>query len=222
MPDPVKDTRREYDDLFARARVSLTNGRDVPEVQALLAPYGYDAKRLDGGLALLAAAEEASRDQVEEYAEQYAATTSLAEELEAWRAAYMRHLGLARLRFRGDAHARTLGLGGERRDDLGGLLMQGRLFYEGLRDNAALAAEMAEWKVTPEVIAGGLAGADAVDAARVAQEKEMGEAEVATRLRDDAVGRLRGFLRDYEGLARLVLADTPQLREVLGLVDPGS
>lgn len=222
MPASVKDTRREYDDLFARARVSLTNGRDLSEVQTAIAPFGYDVARLNEGVALLDAAETASLGQVAEYAEQYAATSDLAERLAAWRAAYMRHLGLARLRFREDPRRGRLGLDGERRDDAAGLLMQGRLFYEGLRDDATLGAQMAVWTLTPDAVAKGLADAEAVEAARVAQVKEMGEAEVATRLRDDAVARLRGFLRDYEGLARLALADAPQLRETLGLTERGS
>ena len=53
--------RRDYDQLFADTRTAFTNARDLPEVQALLAPFGYDPVRLDAGLALIDAAEETAQ-----------------------------------------------------------------------------------------------------------------------------------------------------------------
>lgn len=217
-----KKTNRALDDRFQSARVSLTNGRDVPEAQAILGPLGYDRDRLTEGVALLDTAVAAAADQVEEYGEQYAATATLAQQVRAWRAAYVPHLEMARLRFRQTPAGAVLGLKGKRRADLGGLLMQGRVFYEGLRDTPALGDAMAEWKVTPGVVAAALGAIATLEGLAVTKEKEAGEAEVATRLRDDAVAALLDFLLVYEGLARIVLADEPQVMETLGLRERGS
>ena len=222
MPTPSKKSNRQIDDLFARARVSLTNGRDVPEAQAILAPLGYDAKRLSDGLALLDAAITEADEQTVEYEEQYAATATLGQTLRAWKAVYIPHLELARLKFKGNALARVLGLTGERRTDTAGLLGQGRQFYVGLRDDAALGAAMAEWKVGPGVVAAALAAIERVEDAAVDQAREAGEAEVATAERDAAVKALTDFLAVYHELARIVLADAPQLMETLGLRERGS
>lgn len=222
MATPTKQTNRENDDLFRAARVSLTNGRDVPEAQAILGPLGYDAKRLGGGLALLEAAITEADEQVVEYEEQYVATATVKQLRRAWTAVYIPHLELARIKFKGNVRAGLLGLTGDRRDDLAGLLGQGRQFYAGLRDHADLGAEMAEWNVTPGVIEASLAAIDVLDAADVAQEREAGEAEVATAERDAAVKQLTDFLAVYHELARIVLADSPQLMETLGLRERGS
>ncbi|HEX9952936.1 MAG TPA: hypothetical protein VGB53_14285 [Rubricoccaceae bacterium] len=222
MSTPSKETNRQLDGLFAHARVSLTNGRDVTEVQAILKPLGYDPKKLGEGLSLLDAAVREAKEQVVEYEEQYAATATLDQQVRAWKAAYIPHLELARLKFRGVPAAGVLALKGTRRKDVAGVTMQGRLLYEGLRDDADLGAAMAEWNVGPGVIAAALAAIDGIDRAAVAQAKEAGEAEVATAERDTAVRALLDFLIVYEGLARIVLADVPQLMETLGLRESGS
>ena len=222
MATPSKKTNREIDALFARARISLTNGRDVPEAQAILASLGYDTKKLDAGLALLDAAVKEADEQVVEYEEQYAATATLAQTLRAFKAVYIPHLELARLKFKGDARGRVLGLTGERRRDAPGVLAQGRQFYTGLQGDAALGAAMAEWNAGPGVVAAALAAITRVETAAVDQAREAGEAEVATAERDAAVKQLTDFLAVYEELARIVLADRPQLMETLGLTERGS
>ena len=222
MAQPSKDTNQRIDAFLAHARTSLTNGRDVPEAQAILGPLGYDAKKLGEGLALLDEAVAAVGDQVREYGEQYAATATAGQLLRAWSKAYVAHLELARLRFGASPRAAILGLRGDRRQDAAGLLQQGRGFYEGVRDDAEFAAGMAAWKVTPGVVAAALAAIEGVEAAQVAQAKESGEAEVATAERDEDVQDVQDFLVVYEGLARIVLADEPQLMETLDLRERGS
>ena len=216
-------TRQDYADLFVSANVALTNGRDDADIQPLLAAYGYDTDRLDDGLALLTAAEEAASRQTIEYGEKEAATHALAVEFGAFRAVYLRHVTLARVAFKeGTAGYTTLGLQGDRADDLAGLLAQGRAFYRGLLGSPALLAAMASFNVDQAAVEAALGEADDVEEAKVAQAQEYGEAQVATRVRDDAVGVLEGFLRDYYAVAKVALEDHPQLREKLGLLERGA
>ena len=102
------------------------------------------------------------------------------------------------------------------------MLAQGRQFYAGLQGDADFGAAMAEWNVRPGVVAAALAAVERVETAAVDQAREAGEAEVATAERDTAVKALTDFLAVYEELARIVLADRPQLMETLGLTEPGS
>jgi hypothetical protein len=215
--------REDHAELFASARTALVNGRDIPEVQALLAPMGYDTGRMEDGISLLGAAELSDSRQAIEYGEKEAATGALAEAFGAFRAACLRHVTLARVAFEpGTAGYVTLGLAGSRADGVPELLAQARQFYRGVVDNAAFATALAPFALTPAAAGDALDVADAVEAARAAQAREFGEAQVATRVRDDAVGALRGFLSDYYAVAKVALADHPQLRETLGLLERGS
>jgi len=49
------------------------------------------------------------------------------------------------------------------------------------------------------------------------QVKESGEAQRATVVRDDATRALRAHAGELAEVAKVALADQPQLREVLGL-----
>lgn len=207
-------------DLLTRARTGFTNARDTPDILAALTPFGYDEIRLDEGLALVDTAEAEAERQQQEYAEQYVASNQLAEEVGALRAMYVRHVKLARVAFApGSGGYVTLGLRGRRAETMPGLLAEARSFYRAIEGSADLQAAMAALTVDAAAVTAGLDQAGAVEAAQVAQQKEMGEAQRATRTRDDAAAELSGFWRDFMRVAEIALADQPQLREVLGLLE---
>ncbi|NEP46299.1 MAG: hypothetical protein F6K35_46720, partial [Okeania sp. SIO2H7] len=51
-----------------------------------------------------------------------------------------------------------------------------------------------------------------------AQEKEKGEAQQATKTRDEALDALDDWLGDFLAIAEVALADKPQLLEALGVL----
>lgn len=215
MPIP-----REIIDLVGAARTGFTNARDTPDILAALTPFGYDAVQLDEGLGLADTAETEAERQTTEYAEQYNATNKLAEEVGALRAMYTRHVKLARVAFKpGTEGYVTLGLKGRRARTMPGLLTEARSFYRAIEGSPNLQATLDPLTVNAAAVTAGLAQADAVEAAEVAQQKEMGEAQRATVVRDEAVAELRGFYRDFAEVAKIALEDQPQLREVLGLLE---
>lgn len=215
MPIP-----REIIDLVGAARTGFTNARDTPDILAALTPFGYDAVQLDEGLGLADTAETEAERQTTEYAEQYNATNKLAEEVGALRAMYTRHVKLARVAFKpGTEGYVTLGLKGRRARTMPGLLTEARSFYRAIEGSPNLQAVLDPLTVNAAAVTAGLAQADAVEAAEVAQQKEMGEAQRATVVRDEAVAELRGFYRDFAEVAKIALEDQPQLREVLGLLE---
>ena len=100
-----------------------------------------------------------------------------------------------------------------------GLLTEARSFYRAIEGSPALQAALAPLTIDAAAVTAGLAEADDVEAAEVAQQKEMGEAQRATRTRDEAAAELRGYWKDFAQVAKLALEDQPQLREVLGLLE---
>jgi len=207
-------------DLITATRVGLTNARDTPDILAALTPFGYDEIQLGEGLDLVDTAEAEAERQDQEYADQYNATNELNEEIGALRAMYTRHVKLARVAFQpGSKGYVTLGLRGQRARTMPGLLSEARSFYRAVEGSADLQAALTPLTVDAAAVTAGLAQADAVEAAQVAQQKETGEAQRATRTRDDAAAELRGFWKDFAQVAKIALEDQPQLREVLGLLE---
>ena len=207
-------------DLLTRTRTGLTNARDTPDILAALTPFGYDEVRLNEGLGLVDAAEAEAERQEREYADQYNASNRLEEEAAALRAMYVRHVKLARVAFPAGTEGHVaLSLRGERAKGIDGLRAQARSFYRAIEASPDLQAALAPLTVDAAAVTAGLAQVEAVESARVAQQKETGEAQRATHTRDDAVAELRGFWTDFTRVAKIALEDQPQLREVLGLLE---
>jgi hypothetical protein len=212
-------TNRTYEELIDGSRLALLNARNQPDVQDLLAPYGYDMDAIAEGLALVDEARGRYQRQQAEYAEQYAATSDLNEKTAAFRTTYLRHLKLARVAFKpGTPAYLKLGLGGERRDDLVGFVAQARQFYDVLAADAALRQGLARYTVDQAALTAAGAALAQLEAVRLKQLQEAAEAQEATRQRDDVIAQLRGYMRDFYAVAEVALTGQPQLREKLGIV----
>lgn len=206
-------------ELLARARIFFANLRADDETGAILADFGYDDAAVTDALALVETVQAAETTQKLEYAEQYAATRALAEAVEALRVPYVRHVRLARVVFdRGTFGHDLLGLSGDRADAPAALAAQARTFYAGAA-NEAVAEALARVRITAETVAEQAARIAAVEAALATQRREMGEAQQATRARDAEEARLRAVLSDASEVAKIALADRPQMRERLGLLE---
>ena len=213
-------TNRQIEQFIARSKTALTNARNDTDLLAVLSPFGYNAARLTQGLALVTAARDQYEQQQTEYAEQYQATADLHEQVAAVQAAYMRHVKLARVAFKaGTLGYKKLGLEGDRRRGLDGSVAQARQFYRALLNDEALLTTMSGYTLDQATVEAAQAALDAVEAARAKQIKETGEAQVATRERDDAVATLRGYMSDFYRIAEVATEDQPQLREKLGMLE---
>src|SRR5690606_16194106 len=111
----------------------------------------------------------------------------------------------------------ALRLRGERARSMSGLISEARAFYRAIEGSPDLQAALAPMTVDAAAVTAGLAQAEDAEAALVAKQKETGEAQRATRTRDDAEAELRGFWKDFAQVAKIALEDRPQQREILGL-----
>ncbi len=213
-------TKRELATLLAESRIALMNARNEADLQAVLQPFGYNPVRLDEGLALIESAETEAFQQENKYAERSVATLALQDKGAAARAAYVRHVKLARVAFEPGTPGYTrLALAGRRRNDRAGWMTQARLFYDTLLDDAALLDATSAYTLDREAVEAAQAALDAVETAQLEQVKATSRAQAATRRRDEAVAALRRYMKDFNRIARIATEPHPQLREKMGMLD---
>lgn len=212
---------QEIATFLNESAVMLTTAKTDAEVQAVLAPYGYTPAKIDQGLALLTTLEDEAQDQVEAYADQYAATEDFKAAWEAAKAVYKRHLELTRILFEDDTE-RAVGfmLRGRRERDVAGWLFQARKLYDGLAGDAAAVIALGTLSVTPAQLNAANALVDEVEAKQTTQQEETGEAQAQTKARDSVYVAARKWIETFRRVAIVACTPFPQLREKLGLLEP--
>lgn len=204
-------------ELVARARTLFANAAD-PEVLPRLAPFGYAAADLEAGLDLIEEVEALTGAQQVEYAEQYEATEAVDGALAALDAVYTRHRKLARIAHpRASDGYRALGLAGTPPQAGERLVLAADTFYRALTQQPRLGAGIRG--LNAAAVVDGRARVGTARTAMDQQGEETGEAQRATRVRDEAVARLRAQAAELAAVAKVALEDVPQTRERLGLLE---
>lgn len=203
--------------LVPAARDLFTGARDNAEIAGLLAdPYGFTADDYTTGLALVEEVQSLDAAQKREYGEQFAATARAQQTAAELEGLFVAHRRLARIRHTsGSDGYRTLGLVGGVADTRSDLIKQADNFYRMIESTPALVDGIRG--LTPQAVANGRALVAEAEAADQAQTTETGDAQRATVTRDDAISRLRASARELAEVAKIALADRPQLQESLGL-----
>ena len=205
--------------LIPAATRLLSGARDTKEIADALLPYGYTPAVLTDALARLAEFRAAIATQGTEAAEARIATQASVAASAAVRAAYVPHRVLARRAHpRGTAGYTALDLSGDIPDGELAMLAHARHFYETLAGSPDLA-DAIRLLSAPALVTAALARLDAADLAEDSQVEEDGESQRATALRARLEADVRAVSSELSEAATLALADEPQLREVLGLLE---
>jgi hypothetical protein len=204
--------------LLTAATRLYTGLRDHTEIAADLAPFGHDEATATAGLALIADIREASKTQSAEDIEKVEASHASATATAAARAAFSVHRQRARRAHpRGSAGYAALHLAGPIADGEVPMLDEARRFYEALESAPGLASAI---RNLPErTVTESLALVTAAERAEDTQIEETGEAQRASALVVPLVARPRAQATLLAADATDALADKPQLREVLGLLE---
>jgi hypothetical protein len=92
---------------------------------------------------------------------------------------------------------------------------QARHFYIALLADTETQNQLARFRLTGDTLQATQAQVEQTFALNSAQEQEKGEAQNATQQRDAAIEALAEWLSDFKVVARIALADSPQLLESL-------
>lgn len=206
---------------LSSADTFIENAMQVAAIRDLFATIGRDADYFQEGRALLEEARALHNRQQAEYGDQYEATNVVYAQREEVHEAYMLHVRLARIAFRGDLSAQgALQLNGERQRAVAAWLDQTLTFYENVLKAEELADRMTAFGVTDAALRETYAAVQEVAAARREQQRQKGEAQQATEKRDEALDRLAAWMGENQALARVLLIDDPQQLEKLGILAP--
>jgi hypothetical protein len=210
--------RLSIDERLLAAQVAIENTLATPDILAALQVFGYDLPKLTAGRTLYQEALVLVNQQKAEYGDQYEATEAVKAAWAEADAAYMRSLKVARVALRGSQKARgAMMLDGWRKRTLSGWLEQAGAFYGNLLGDADLMAAMSGFGYDQARLEAEQALLEAVRAANLVQEKEKGEAQEATKLRDAKMDALDAWLADFKAIAQVALEEHPQWLEILNL-----
>ena len=212
---------KEIEQLVLKAEVGISNAIFHPEVGTLLTPWGYTPEMLSSGQDLLAAAKDSHLEQIQEYGDQIDATNELQMSRANAHHTYIDDIVIARIAFKNEPGMWVkLQLNGKRKRTYSGSVSQQVIFYTNLLGDDDALAKMAVYGVTAEKLQAGLELTKAIEVKLAALKKEAGEAQHATKSRDEAVDDLQEWYSDFISIARIALQSNPQYLEILGIIEP--
>ncbi|MBR8535469.1 hypothetical protein KDU71_07855 [Carboxylicivirga sediminis] len=206
-------------EFLFQCRLRINNSINDEQIQTRVATMGYTAERFETCIVLLDESDNLCKQFEKEYGEVEQAFATRNAEREKADKVYLRHLAVARIALKDDKAAQVaLRLSGRRATSLSGWILQGDTFYNNLLSNDSWLAKMSEFNTDREALTQGQQLINNVASYADVIMREKGDAQNATKLRDAKLEELAEWVNDYETIARLALADSPQLLEKLGIV----
>lgn len=211
--------RATIEEILFQSRVRINNSLSDSKVLNAVSVMGYSETKLNEGLAILGEANTLYEDQKKEYGEQDEAQDVFSTERKSANLIYKNHVKIGCIAFNNDVKAiTTLELNGRRARTISGWLKQTLGFYHAILTNEEWKAKFAIYGQTEEVLTAQVAAIEGVAKASEAVRREKGDAQNATQERDEKIEELADWVSDYEVIARIALADKPQLLEKIGIV----
>lgn len=208
------------DSFLNRASVAINNALTTPEIQAHLKTYGYTAEKIQQGKTLYETALQTTTQQRKAYGEQISATETFNQQWKTAKDSYMRCLKVARIAFKNNGGIATeLALNGSRKENFSGWLLQAEQFYLNSLSNPKILKDLQQYGINKAKLEACQAEITAVKTANLTQEKEKGDAQHSTQIRDKAINELSEWLSNFIAIARIALEPEPQLLESLGILE---
>jgi hypothetical protein len=200
------------------AQTAMSNSLVEQDILTRVNGFGYTPTRLAEGQQVLAQAEAAVQAFAIAKGNQRVATAQVKVSRTAARSAYLEVAQLARAIFpRDSAHFTTLDIQGNLPTRLADFIRAGYTLFDNARADADIAAALSDYAYTAARLAEGRGVIEALDQAQQAQAIARGDKQQAAVEQAAALLNLRRWVAQYRKVARLALADAPQLLEKIGV-----
>lgn len=211
-------TEKKVVSQVTEARILIENTRKNPEIQRKLAAFGFSLKNLEQGSVLVEQITMLQRLKKEKYGMQYDATDYLHTEQEAIKDIFEDHRALACIVFKKQRGMKAnLGLGKALSRNRAIWSEQVANFYAKIIENHEA---MARFAVTKAELEQAQAMVTAFIEAQNQQVEKKGMAQRTTHQRKEAQKKLSVWVKGFKSIARMALADDPELLEYVGIVVP--
>ena len=207
------------DSIMNAIRILITNCISHDVIRQVLNEFGYTTEKLQQGLDMYNEVDGLVTEQHEEYNEQYEASNIFYSEWELAKKFSMRTLKFARIAFEGntkilnDMHANK-----SRSDRYDVWRVDARAMYDTMLGDENLINVMLEFGYSIEKLTTEYEDVKKLDTLYNNFMTEKGEAQQSTLIRDQKLQELRIWMGRLKKVARLALADQPQLLEILGII----
>lgn len=215
----MNSSKMSLEEILFQSDLRINNSLSDAKILNAVTPLGYNEAKLNDGAALCTEASTLYFNQKKEYGEVDGAQKQFETDQKMANNTYKDHVQIARIAFRGNVQAgTTLELNGRRATTISGWIKQTLNFYHALMGNEEWKVAMAEYGQDEAKFQAQLGLIDKVREGAEQVKKEKGDAQNATQVRDEKIEELVDWINDYEVIARIALADKPQLLEKLGIV----
>jgi hypothetical protein len=200
------------------ARLLIFNSR-TPEIAPLLNTIGIDTAYLDQGETLYYETVRLVDNQKDEQQEQSLAFDTFYLAKDDAEADFKRTLKLVKVLSRNDTDLQNrIGIPRGSINAIEAWIESTINFYNRLLNETAFLTSLARFQITPERL---ITEKAAIENLRVLRNKttaEKGQAQEATRLRNEKLDELNNYTTELKAIAELALENQPQLLENLGIV----
>jgi hypothetical protein len=169
-----------------QAYTLLTNIQQ-PDLRALVLTFGFDDLRLADGQALYDNAKILISAQKGGYASQFQATRDLENQAKEAEKIFADNVILARRAFNEEKTIKDLGINGSRKKSFGQWTDQAHNFYGIALQKPGIMSKLSYYGVTPEIFQANQLVIDTLRALSVTQKNMIGNAQVATERKDEAL-----------------------------------
>ena len=199
---------------IAAAQTAIHNAKAHKEIQKRLNQYGFSAKRMQEGTALLTQAIMLQNKKSDRYGEKQEVATQLNAQVKETKKKFSDHVATVRLAFRDDPATLAkfkVSRIATKQDEW---QAQASYFYSKATEYTQV---LEGYQLPLSELTQNQAGIEALISMRNRRIRMKGEAEEATHQRNLSIKTLRTWLKEFYSIARIALQDSPQLLEALGI-----
>lgn len=208
----ARSTKTSIHERLTYAELVISNSLMNPNIQGLVAAYGYPAEVLYSGQRLLTTARQAVETQVATVAASSLATDNARQAKQAAHTSYQRLVKLVRAIYPAESpQLKALGVTGREPKQAAAFIESATIVFNNAMRIREIGAMLEKFGYTPGRLATERASILEYKAAFLAQARMRTEAKTATVTQKAAMNALRRWMAQYLKIARIALHHRPDL-----------